>query len=139
MDSSLIYIMGQLVGILIAAGVTMAAIYLVRGPLERFLAALIPDEVVVRLATNFVLLLLGLRGLATILGYISQPELQAVLGALTGLLDGMAADVQWAAQVAALLFIGYAIARRWRGREPDGSVPAGMEWAEMEWAGPEEE
>lgn len=124
MESDVVYIMGQLVGMLLAAGLTMAAIVLVRGPLARFLEAVIGDATVARLGTNFVLLLFGLRGLATILGYISQPELQGILGALTGLLGQLAADVQWAAQVAALLFIGYAIGQ-WR--RDVGGVGAAVE------------
>ena len=110
----LLYVMGQLVGMLIAAGVTIAAIYLVRGPLARFLAAIIEDETVVQLGVSFVVLLFGLRGLSTILNYISQPALNAILRELSTLLSQLAADVQWAGQVAALLFIGYALTRSWR-------------------------
>lgn len=132
MESGIVYIMGQLVGMLLAAGVTMAAIYLVRGPLERFLAALIDDPVVARLGSSFVLLLFGLRGLVAILNYITQPELQEVLGELIRLLERLAADVQWVAQVAALFFIGYAISRWGRDVRRVEGMTTGSE-------GPEEE
>lgn len=123
---NLLYVMGQVIGMLIAAGVTMAAIYLVRGPLQRFLLAVVEDEAVATLGTHFVLLLFGLRGLATILNYISEPALNSILAELSALLNRLAADVQWVAQVAALLFIGYSLRSGFRGwRQPAAGEPAG--------------
>lgn len=116
-------LLGQVVGILIAGGLTLAVVVLLQRPVERFLLHLLDDPVVARMGTLFVVLLLSLHGLATILNYITQPQIQAILGGLSGLLLRMAEVVQWLAQVAALLFIGYALKRRETpNREPGSDV-----------------
>ena len=104
-------LLGQIVGILIAGGLTLAVVVLLQRPLERFLLHLLGDAVVARMGTLFVVLLLSLHGLATVLNYITQPQIHLILGGLSDLLLRMAGVVQWVAQVAALLFIGYAIMR----------------------------
>lgn len=102
-------LLGQVVGVLIAGGLTLAVVVLLQRPVERFLLHLLDDPVVARMGTLFVVILLSLHGLATVLDYITQPELHAILGNLSGLLLRMAGAVQWLVQVAALLFIGYAL------------------------------
>jgi hypothetical protein len=104
-------LLGQVVGILIAGGLTLGVVVLLQRPVERFLLHLLDDPVVARMGTLFVVLLLSLHGLATVLDYITQPQIHAILGGLSGLLLRMAEVIQWVAQVAALLFIGYAIMR----------------------------
>lgn len=106
-----ILLLGQVVGILIAGGLTLAVVILLQRPVERFLLHLLHDPVVARTGTLFLVVLLSLHGLATVLDYITQPELHAILGGLSGLLLRMADAVQWLGQVAALLFIGYSLRR----------------------------
>jgi hypothetical protein len=110
-------LLGQVVGILIAGGLTLAVVVLLQRPVERFLLHLLQDPVVARTGTLFVVVLLTLHGLATVLDYITQPELHAILGGLSGLLLRMAEAVQWLVQVAALLFIGYSLKRGSGNRE----------------------
>lgn len=111
-------LLGQVVGILIAGGVTLAVVVLVQGPLERFLLYLLGDRVVARTATVFTVILFSLHGLATVLDYITQPQLHVVLAGLTGLLLRLADVLQWVVQVAALLFVGYALRQIRLGQEP---------------------
>jgi hypothetical protein len=112
-------LLGQVVGILIAGGLTLAVVVLLQGPVERFLLHLLNDPVVARMGTLFIVVLFSLHGLAAVLDYITQPELHAILGGLSALLLRMADAVQWLVQVAALLFIGYALGGR-RGTEDRG-------------------
>ena len=85
-----ILLLGQVVGILIAGGLTLAVVILLQRPVERFLLHLLHDPVVARTGTLFLVVLLSLHGLATVLDYITQPELHAILGGLSGLLLRMA-------------------------------------------------
>jgi hypothetical protein len=110
-------LLGQVVGILIAGGLTLAVVVLLQGPVERFLLHLLNDPVVARMGTLFIVVLFSLHGLATVLDYITQPELHAILGGLSALLLRMADAVQWLIQVAALLFIGYSLRRGWGNRD----------------------
>lgn len=103
----------ELVGFVLAAGLTVGVIFWVRRPLAQLLARLIRDETVAQAGTTFVLILLGLRGLSAMFGYITQPNLSQLFGGLTGLLNRLADEIQWAVWIAALLFIGYSI-QGWR-------------------------
>lgn len=116
-------LLGQVVGILIAGGLTLAVVVLLQRPVERFLLHLLGDPVVARMGTLFIVVLLSLHGLATVLDYITQPELHAILGNLSGLLLRMAEAVQWLVQVAALLFIGYALKKGSGSRERGAAEP----------------
>jgi hypothetical protein len=104
-------LLGQVVGILIAGGLTLAVVVLLQRPVERFLLHLLKDPVVARMGTLFMVVLLSLHGLATVLDFITQPQIHLILGGVSGLLLRMAEVVQWLAQVAALLFVGYALMR----------------------------
>lgn len=104
-------LLGQVVGILIAGGLTLAVVVVLQRPVERFLLHLLQDPVVARMGTLFLVVLLSLHGLATVMDYITQPQIHLILGGVSGLLLRMAEVVQWLAQVAALLFVGYAILR----------------------------
>jgi hypothetical protein len=104
-------LLGQVVGILIAGGLTLAVVVVLQRPVERFLLHLLQDAVVARMGTLFLVVLLSLHGLATVMDYITQPQIHLILGGVSGLLLRMAEVVQWLAQVAALLFVGYAILR----------------------------
>ena len=106
---SLIEIMAAVIGIILALGITALVMIVVRGPLYRFLSGLLDDEGVARLGVAFVLLLLGLHGLRATLSFITVPELEPILTGIGILLVDLASALQWAAGVAALLFIGYAL------------------------------
>ena len=101
-----------LVGVLLAAGLTVFAISYIRKPLAGFLSLLIDDEGVVKAGASFVALLIGLRGLSAVLGFITQTQLSRLLLNLSSMLQDLAGVVQWAAYIAALLFIGYSIRAR---------------------------
>jgi hypothetical protein len=98
-----------LLGVILAAGLTVFAISYIRRPLAAFLGLLIADEQVVKAGASFVALLIGLRGLSAVLGFITQTQLSRLLMNLSSMLQDLAGVVQWAAYIAALLFIGYSI------------------------------
>ena len=115
---TVIEIMAAAIGIILALGITALVMIVVRGPLFRFLNALLDDEGVARLGVAFVILLLGLHGLRAALSFITVPELEPILTGIGILLVDLAGALQWAAGVAALLFIGYAL----RGLQLGGSA-----------------
>ena len=108
---TLIDIMAAAIGIILALGITALVMILVRGPLYAFLSAVLDDRAVARLGVAFVLLLLALHGLRATLGFITLPELEPILDGVGLLLLDLAGALQWAAGVAALLFIGYSLRR----------------------------
>lgn len=108
---TLIEIMAAAIGIILALGITALVMILARGPLHKFLSAVLDDEAVARLGVAFVLLLLGLHGLRAALGFITLAELEPILDGVGLLLLDLAGALQWAAGVAALLFIGYSLRR----------------------------
>lgn len=116
---TLIDIMAAAIGIILALGITALVSILARGPLHRFLSAVLDDEAVARLGVAFVLLLLALHGVRAALGFISLPELAPILDGIALLLLDLAGAIQWAAGVAALLFIGYSL-RRLRPEQESG-------------------
>jgi len=120
---TLVEIMAAAIGIILALGITALVMIVARGPLHSFLSALVDDEAVARLGVAFVLLLLGLHGLRAALGFITLPELEPILSGIGILLLDLAGAVQWAAGVAALLFIGYSLRglKIGRGRRDAGS------------------
>lgn len=113
---TLIEIMAAAIGIILALGITALVMIVARGPLYAFLSALLDDEGVARLGVAFVLLLLGLHGLRAALGFITLPELEPILSGVGILLLDLAGAIQWAAGVAALLFIGFSLRRLQRDR-----------------------
>lgn len=114
--AALWYVVG-VAGFLLALGLTAAVIMLVRKPLAQFLARIVRDEKVANMGATFVLVLLALRGLEGILDSINQTHLNFLFGKITGMLAGMANDIQWVIYIAALLFIGYSL-QGWRGPGP---------------------
>lgn len=108
---TLIELMAAAIGIILALGISALVMIVVRGPLFRFLNALLDDEGMARLGVAFVLLLLGLHGLRAALGFITVPELDPILSGIGILLLDLAGAIQWAAGVAALLFIGFSLRR----------------------------
>ena len=114
--AALWYVVG-VAGFLLALGLTAAVILLVRKPLAQFLARIVRDEKVANMGATFVLVLLALRGLEGILDSINQTHLNFLFGKITGMLAGMANDIQWVIYIAALLFIGYSL-QGWRGPGP---------------------
>lgn len=108
---TLVEIMAAAIGIILALGITALIMILARGPLHNFLSAVLDDEAVARLGVAFVLLLLGLHGLRAALGFITLSELEPILESIGVLLLDLAGAIQWAAGVAALLFIGYSLRR----------------------------
>ena len=114
--AALWYVVG-VAGFLLALGLTAAVIMLVRKPLAQFLARIVRDEKVANMGATFVLVLLALRGLEGILDSINQTHLNFLFGKMTGMLAGMANDIQWVIYIAALLFIGYSL-QGWRGPGP---------------------
>ena len=109
LNVTLIQILAAAIGIILALGITALVMITVRGPLHRFLNALLDDQAVVQIGVTFVLLLLGLHGLRAILGFFTLPELEPILQGISILLLDLAGAIQWAAGVAALLFIGYSL------------------------------
>jgi hypothetical protein len=89
-------------------------IFLVYRALSHLLERLIGDKVIAQAGAVLTLVLLGLKGLSAALSYITQPEVQYLHRGLMGLLDDMAAVIQWVVMIVALLFVGYAL-RGWRG------------------------
>ena len=114
--AALWYVVG-VAGFLLALGLTAVVIMLVRKPLAQFLARIVRDEKVANMGATFVLVLLALRGLEGILDSINQTHLNFLFGKITGMLAGMANDIQWVIYIAALLFIGYSL-QGWRGPGP---------------------
>ncbi len=109
LNVTLIQILAAAIGIILALGITALIMITVRDPLHRFLSALLDDEAVAQLGVTFVVVLLGLHGLRAILGFFTLPELEPVLQGISILLLDLAGAIQWAAGVAALLFIGYSL------------------------------
>lgn len=108
---TLVELMAAAIGIILALGITALVMILARGPLYSFLDELLDDEAVARLGVAFVLLLLALHGLRAALGFITLPEIEAILDGIGILLLDLAGAIQWTAGVAALLFIGYSLRR----------------------------
>jgi hypothetical protein len=100
------------IGVVLAVGITVGVVLWIRRPLKKLLSRLIADEHIVDVGATFVQILLALRGLSVALGYIEQPLLSEVLSGLTRLLNALADDVQWAAWISALLFIGFSLRQR---------------------------
>jgi hypothetical protein len=99
----------RLVGFVLAAGITFAAISMLRRQIVRFLTDLIPNEKLVSQGTNLVMFLMGLEGLRYALRFINQDQLNVLFGGLVGLVSALAGVIQWTVYIAVLIFIAYNI------------------------------
>ncbi len=99
----------RLLGFILAAGLTVAAIYWLRKKVVSFLTEFVPNEKLVNQGTTFVMILIGLQGAIWALNYISQAQLNVLLSGLLSLATGIAGVIQWAIYIAVLFFIAYNI------------------------------
>jgi hypothetical protein len=106
---SILWNIVRVVGLLLAAAITVAAIYWLRKYIVRFLTDCIPNEKLVSQGTNLILFLLGLEGVRYALGYISQAHLNTLLNGLVGLVTSLAGVIQWMVYIVVLFFIAYNI------------------------------
>ena len=96
-------------GIIGAIVITAFAFSIIKKPLSNFLTHILKDQIIADYGVNFTLLILGIEGLKSALGYITQPNLADLLSGLTQLLSRIIDGIQWVVYISALLFIGYAI------------------------------
>lgn len=110
MDTNEVFsIIAGLVGFFFAAAITVAVVFFARKPVSTFLTHILGDEVIAKVGTTFVAILLGLVGFRYTFGFITQPQVSTFFHGIANLLDGLAGVLQWVVYIAALLFIGFSI------------------------------
>jgi hypothetical protein len=67
------------------------------------------DEVMAVYAFRFILFLLILSGVKSLIGFISQPQINDVFNSIIRTLDGLVGVIQWVISTAALFYIGLMI------------------------------
>lgn len=100
------------IGFLSALAITAGVIHLIRVPLTQFLNHLLGDETVAMFGVTLVILLMVIKGLSAAFGFITNDSFRFLLSRLVSLLGNLAGVIEWAAYIAALLFIGYSIRKR---------------------------
>jgi hypothetical protein len=95
-----------------ALAITAGVIHLIRVPLTQFLNHLLGDETIAMFGVTLVILLMVIKGLSAAFAFITNESFRFVLSRLVSLLGNLAGVIEWAAYIAALLFIGYSIRKR---------------------------
>jgi hypothetical protein len=113
MNTNLIlWIFVDLVGIVVLLAITAGVVFWLRKVTQSAISYLLEDEKVADAGSKLVLFLAAFQGLEAVLRYITQEHLDFLLSSWIGLANSLIGVVQWAIQIAALLFIGYAIKKR---------------------------
>jgi hypothetical protein len=104
-----------LVGAVLLAATTVGAFVWLKKMAKSAILYLLGDEKIAEAGARLILFLVAFEGIASVLGIVSQSHLTFLFSSWVRLAHSIFGVVQWAIQIAALLFIGFAI----KGRKSD--------------------